>query len=193
MYSAAPYLKQNLAQARALIKAAGAQGQTVTIGTSQQIAGISFEAGVYQQAAQAIGLKVQLKNVSAQDFINFFTDASFRKGVDMFPTANYGDYAGPEGLLETLALPGGSQNYDNFNDPQLTALLNQARSTADPAKRAALTAQAEQRAAVTLPWIPISQPTSVLVLGSKLTGATASFSYMFAPWAAALGGTGGSS
>jgi peptide/nickel transport system substrate-binding protein len=189
MYNAAPSLKQNVAEAKKLVQQAGATGQTITIGTSQEMVGISYEAGVYEQAAQAIGLKVAFKNVSAQDFINFFTDPNFRKGVDMFPTTNYGDYAGPEGLLETLALPGGSQNYDNFNDPKITQLMDQSRSTADPVTRAKLMAEAEQEAAVTLPWIPTCQPTTITVMNAKLTGATTSFSYMFAPWAASLGGT----
>jgi peptide/nickel transport system substrate-binding protein len=188
-YDAAPAIKQNLAEAKKLVSEAGAAGQTITIGTSSQISGIAFETGAYQQAAEAIGLKVQLKSVSAQDWINFFTDPAFRKGVDMFPTVNYGDYADPAALLTTLALAGGSQNYDNYSDPKLTALLEQARGTADPNQRAALVAGAEERAAQTLPWIPTVQPTSVLIMNSKLTGATSSFAYMFAPWATALGGT----
>ena len=39
-----------------------------------------------------------------------------------------------------------------------------------------------------LPWIPDVQPTSVLLLHKGLTGAVASFAYMFAPWADHLGG-----
>ena len=41
-----------------------------------------------------------------------------------------------------------------------------------------------------LPWIPDVQPTSLLLLSSNLTGAVASFAYMFAPWANSLGGKG---
>ena len=189
-YAASPTLTQNLAEAKQLIKQAGVAGQTVTIGTSNEVSSIAFETAAYQQAAVAIGLKVTLKSVSAQDFINFFTDPSYRKGVDMFPTVNYGDYADPAALLVTVALPGADQNYDNFNDPQLTQLLDQARDTANPDQRAALVAKAEQRAAQTLPWIPTVDPTNVLVMSSKLTGATSSFAYMFAPWATSLGGIG---
>jgi hypothetical protein len=32
------------------------------------------------------------------------------------------------------------------------------------------------------------QPTNLLILSKNLTGATASFAYMFAPWANTLGG-----
>jgi peptide/nickel transport system substrate-binding protein len=189
-YQASPALTQNLAEAKKLIAQAGVAGQTITIGTSSEVSSIAFEAAAYQQAAVAIGLKVTLKSVSAQDFINFFTDPSYRKGVDMFPTVNYGDYADPAALLDTIALAGGSQNYDNFSDPQITALLDQSRGTANPDQRAALVAKAEQRAAQTLPWIPTVDPTNVLVMSSKLTGATGSFAYMFAPRANSLGGVG---
>jgi peptide/nickel transport system substrate-binding protein len=41
-----------------------------------------------------------------------------------------------------------------------------------------------------LPWIPDVQPTQLLMLNSKLSGAVASFAYMFTPWANSLGGTG---
>ena len=189
-YQASPTMTENLSEAKKLIAQAGVAGQTITIGTSSEVSSLAVETGAYQQAAVAIGLKVKLKSVSAQNFINFFTDASFRKGVDMFPTVNYGDYADPAALLDTIALTGGSQNYDNYSDPQITADLDQSRSTANPEQRAALVAKAEQRAAQTLPWIPTVDPTNVLVMSSKLTGATGSFAYMFAPWANSLGGVG---
>ena len=189
-YDSSPMLNQNLAQAKKLVKEAGVAGQTITIGTSSQIASISAETGAYQQAAEAIGLKVVLKSVSAADYINFFTSAAARKGIDGFITVNYGDYADPAALLSTLALPGGDQNYDGFSNPQMTSLLEGARSTADPDQRAQLVAKAEELAAKLLPWIPSVQPTSVLMLSSGLTGAPASFSYMFAPWANTLGGKG---
>ncbi|HUJ05445.1 MAG TPA: ABC transporter substrate-binding protein [Streptosporangiaceae bacterium] len=189
-YAASPVLTQNLAQARKLVKEAGATGDTITIGTSAQLSNIAAVTGAYQQAAQAIGLKVKLDSVSAQNYINFFTDPKARAGVDGFLTLNYGDYADPAALLATIVLPGASQNYDNFDNTKLTALMEQARGTANPDKRAALVAQAEEMAAKLLPWIPTVQPTNLLLLGKGLTGATASFSYMFAPWANSLGGTG---
>ena len=108
--------------------------------------------------------------------------------MDGFITVNYGDYADPAALLATAALPGGSQNYDNFNDPQITSLLEQARGTANLDARARLVARAEQLAAQQLPWIPNAQPTNVLILNASLTGAVGSFAFMFAPWADNLGG-----
>ena len=187
-YDSSPVLNQNLAAARKLVQQAGVAGQTITIGTTSQIPSIAAETGAYQAAAAAIGLNVSLKSVSANDYINFFTSPQARKGVDGFITVNYGDYADPAALLATAVLPGGSQNYDNFNDPQITSLLDQARGTANLDARARLVAKAEELAAQQLPWIPNAQPTNVLILNDGLTGATGSFAFMFAPWADTLGG-----
>jgi peptide/nickel transport system substrate-binding protein len=189
-YDASPVLNTNVTQAKALVQQAGATGKTITIGTSSQLANISAIVGAYQAAGQAIGLKVALKSVSAQNYINFFIDPKARAGIDAFPTVNYGDYADPAAMLSTAVLPGGSQNYDNFNDPKITAAMEQARGTANPDKRAALVSLAEKLSVQQLPWIPDVQPTSLLILGKNLTGAVSSFAYMFAPWANQLGGTG---
>jgi peptide/nickel transport system substrate-binding protein len=187
-YDSSPVMNQDLTAARKLVQQAGVAGQAITIGTTSQVPSIAAETGAYQAAAEAIGLKVKLDSVSAANYINLFTSAQARKGVDGFITVNYGDYADPGALLATVVLPGASQNYDNFSDPQITSLLEQARGTADPDARARLVARAEGLATQQLPWIPDAQPTNVLMLKDDLTGAVSSFAYMFAPWADRLGG-----
>ena len=189
-YDSSPVLTQNIAEAKKLVQRAGATGKTITIGTTSQLIGIATETGAYQAAAQAIGLKVVLKSVSAQNYVDFFTDPKFRAGVDGFLTVSNGDAANPAGLLAEVVLPGGLMNYDNFSDPKITAALEQARSTASAGKRAALVGEAEKLAAQQLPWIPNVQPDTLLVLSKGLTGAVSSFAAMFSPWAEQLGGTG---
>jgi peptide/nickel transport system substrate-binding protein len=103
---------------------------------------------------------------------------------------DFGDYADPAALIAAFDLPGVPANYDNFNDPQITAALEQARGTANPDQRAALVARAEQLTVQQLPWIPDVEPDTVLVLGKGLTGAVSSSAYLFSPWADQLGGTG---
>jgi peptide/nickel transport system substrate-binding protein len=189
-YNSSPVLTQNIAEAKKLVQRAGATGKTITIGTSSQLLSIAALTGAYQAAAQAIGLKVVLRSVSAQDFIDFFIDPKFRAGVDGFPGVDYGDYGDPAALLNQVVLPGGLQNLDNFSDPAITAALEQARSTANPDQRAALVAKAEELAAQQLPWIPDVQLDNVLVLSKGLTGAVPSSAYLYSPWADGLGGAG---
>jgi peptide/nickel transport system substrate-binding protein len=130
---------------------------------------------------------VKFQSVSPDAFINYFIDAGARKDVDAFPTVTYGDYADPAALSATVVLPTGAQNYSGFDDPQITQLMQDARSTEDPEARAKLVIEAQQRTMELLPWIPTAQPNAVLVTSKNLTGAISSFAYMSAPWAEHLG------
>ncbi len=187
-WDALPDMTQNIDQARQLIQEAGAAGKTITLGMSSELNNLAVEAGAYQAAGEAIGLKVKLKSVSAANYINFFIDAKARAGIDGFFTTNYGDYADPAALLGTLVLPTGSQNYSGYSNPQVTKLMNEARATADDNARAQKVADAQAIIMKDLPWIPNALPNSEIITSANLTGATASFAYMFAPWANDLGG-----
>ena len=188
-YDKLPVLKQDITAAKKLIVDAGATGKTITLGISSELNDVALEGGAYQTAGQAIGLTVKLKSVSAANYINFFTDPNARAGVDGFFTTNYGDYADPAGLLSTLALPGGSQNYPPYSNQQVTDLMNAARSEPDLNKRAQDMVDAQKLIMDDMVWIPDAFPNNEVITSSNLTGAYASFAYMFAPWANQLGGT----
>jgi peptide/nickel transport system substrate-binding protein len=189
-YASSPVLTQDIAAARKLVQQAGDTGKTITFGTTSQLAVYAGDTAAYQAAAQAIGLKVALKSVSAQDYIDFFVSPQFRAGIDAFPAVDFADYADPAALLAAFDLPGGSVNFTNFDDPQIVSALDQARVTANPDQRAALVARAEQLTMQQLPFIPDVEPDTVLVLSKDLTGALSSTAYLYSPWADQLGGTG---
>ena len=189
-WNALPEPKQNIAEAKKLIQQAGATGKTITLGMSSQLNNINTEAVMFQSAGQQIGLNVKLHSVSAANYIDFFIDPKARAGIDGFFTVNYPDYADPAGLYATFVVPGGSQNYDNFNDPQITNLMEQARTTANGNSRAKLVAQAQKLIMAQLPWIPVALPDTIVVMNKKITGVPPTFTYMFAPYLGKLGGTG---
>jgi peptide/nickel transport system substrate-binding protein len=186
-WNSAPAPTQNLARARALIKAAGAKGKQIVIGTSTGLATTATEADAWQAAAQSIGLRAKLYNVSPANYIDFFTDPGARRHVDAFTTTTYGDYADPAALDATYVIPGGSQNFDHYSDPQITQLLDKARAEADPRLRARDDVAAERLIMKELPWIPVADPDTFLVMNKRITGAPSSFVYMQAPWLARLG------
>jgi peptide/nickel transport system substrate-binding protein len=106
----------------------------------------------------------------------------------MFPTSNYGDYADPAALYNTVVMPGASQNFDDFSDPAMTRDLDLARTTADPDRRAQYVAKVGALVAEQLPWIPLDDPDTTLITSRSLTGAPVSFTYMGGPWANLMGG-----
>jgi peptide/nickel transport system substrate-binding protein len=186
-YDALPALEPDLAKAKDLIAQAGVAGQTIRIGTSSGTAAINAEALAYKTAAEQLGLKVTLDDVSPSNFINFFIDPAASASVDAFPTTNYGDYADPSALYKTLALKGGSQDFSGWTDPAVTTSLEAARSEPDAAKRAQHIVDAQKIITEQMVWIPTASPNAVLVMHKGLTGAPATFSYMFGPWAVYLG------
>jgi peptide/nickel transport system substrate-binding protein len=186
-YDALPALEPDLAKAQDLIKQAGVAGQSIRIGTTSGSNAINAEALAYKAAAEQLGLKVTFDDVSAANFINFFIDPKAWGAVDAFPTTNYGDDADPAALYKTLALPGGSQDFSNWSDPAVTAALEAARSESDPTKRAQDVVDAQKIITEKMVWIPTAAPNSVLVMHKGITGAPATFSYMFGPWAVYLG------
>jgi len=187
-YDALPDLKQDIAAAKKLVSDAGMTGKTITIGMSSELNDVSLEASAYQAAGQAIGINVKLKSVSAANYINFFIDPNARADIDGFFTTNYGDYADPAGLLATLVLPDGSQNYSGYDNPQVDQYMNAARSEANLDKRAQDMVMAQKLSMDDMPWIPDAFPNNEVITSSNISGAVASFAYMFAPWANNLGG-----
>lgn len=182
-----PEPRVDLEKAKALIREAGAEGKTLTIGMTEEIGLISTMATAIRNAGESIGLKVTFKATSAPNFINFFIDPKAREGVDGFPTGNYPDYADPATFYSTFVLADGTQNYSGWTDPEVTALMERARGTLDDDARAELVARAGDLLNEHLPWIPLALPNQVLVTDAKLTGAPASFTFMNGPWAWSLG------
>ncbi|HEY7076934.1 MAG TPA: ABC transporter substrate-binding protein [Solirubrobacteraceae bacterium] len=183
-----PEPQQDVAQAKQLMKEAGATGKSITLGMTTEVSNLNSVANAIRAAGQSIGLNVKFKAVSAQNFINFFTDPKAREGIDAFPTVNYPDYADPAAFYNTFVMADGSQNYDGFHDAMITAAMEAARSTADPKQRAEHVVAAGDLIMRQLPWIPVAAIDNVLITSSRLTGAPASFVYMGGPWANLIGG-----
>jgi peptide/nickel transport system substrate-binding protein len=188
-YDALPAMDQDLTQAQTLAKSLNIAGQTVTIGTSSGLPALNSEALAFKTACEAIGLKVEIQNVSPSNYINYFIDPKAWGSVDAFATSNYGDYADPSALYKTLALSNGSQNFSGWSNPDVTAALNAARGEKDDVKRAQDVIKAQQIITDQLVWFPMVAANNVLIMNKKITGAPATFVYMFGPWATYLGGS----
>ncbi|NYD78325.1 ABC transporter substrate-binding protein [Arthrobacter cupressi] len=153
----------------------------------------TFYADIISEFANAgakLGLKVEPSGVPGAQFGAFFSDPKARAGADAFVTTNYMNVADPLIHLAAIAGPGGMQNYSGFSDPKITELLDKARATSGDAERAKLTVEAEALIMDKEPWLPVVDSATRLYMNKRVTGAPASFVYLYYPWAAELGGTG---
>lgn len=64
-----------------------------------------------------------------------------------------------------------------------------ARGEKDDVKRAEDVIKAQQIITDQLVWFPLVAANNVLIMNKKVTGAPATFVYMFGPWASYLGGS----
>lgn len=178
--------EQDIEEATRLIAEAGAPSEPIVLAVQGSSAVHEQTANVIQAAAQAIGLTIETRVIPVEQFGNLYFDPAAREGIDGFFTTNYGNFADSLDIYQFFASTD-SHNYIGWDaaDEQLFA----ARAETDPAARAALVIEAQELITEELPWIPLAYEPVTLVQGSGISGATASFSYLYAPWAATIGGT----
>jgi peptide/nickel transport system substrate-binding protein len=123
-----PQRHQDLDQAKSLLKAAGHEGLTVQLVTSDIGQGTIQAAEVLAQQASAAGMNVNVSNVTVNDFYG----PGYLKWVFAQDYWYYNFYL-PQVSLATL--PTSPFNETHFDNPGYNKLYAEAIATIDPAKR----------------------------------------------------------
>ena len=146
-------------------------------------------ASIVQQAAHDIGLTIKLKQMQAMDLSNFFYVASYRKGIDMALTLGFLDVPDPLDYTSLFFGPGALFNWIDYRNPQVEKDLALARQTYDPTQRANLIVAAQKIYTNDAVAIPLAMDAENLFMNNRISGAPASFAYMWIPSLAMIGGT----
>ncbi len=141
-------------------------------------------ANLIQAAGQAIGLKIKTKVIPVEQYGNLYYDPKARAGLDAFFTTWYGNVTDPLDVYQVFTT-GGANNFGNYTG--VNDLVQQARSTLDPAERAKTTVEIQAKVTEDLPWTPLTYLPTILVQNDKITGAVPSIAYLSYPWAATIG------
>ena len=184
--------KPDLAEAKALVKAANPPKGPAEIVVTQGDTGSIDAATVIQAAGRQLGLNMPIRQLTGEQFGTALFSPAARKSFAVMVGNGY--LYTPLEYLMTGIVPGASTNLDEFNDPKTTALLTAAEATNNVAKQSQLLAAAEARANN---WsvpnaggsIPIEDFAERLYMNHRVTGAPACFCYLTYPWAALLGGS----
>ncbi|MGW2228090.1 ABC transporter substrate-binding protein [Streptomyces formicae] len=175
----------DLAEAKRLVKSAGAPTDPVVIGTDSS-QGRTVVANAVRAALQRIGLKGQIKTVPTAQFEEFYSDPGARADIDVLVGDWYISKADPMGFYDN-GLSDSSNNWVGFEDKTYDKLVHRALGTLDDKRRADLTLDVQRRFSDAAVWIPLAQVPSALVIDDRMTGPPASQSYLYYPWAARLG------
>jgi peptide/nickel transport system substrate-binding protein len=125
---AIPQRVQDIEQAKHLLKAAGREGLTVELVTSDIAQGVVNMAQVFAQDAAQAGVKVNLNQVTVTDFYG----PSYLKWVFAQDYWYYNPYY-PQ--VQQAMLPTSPFNECHFDDPRYNSLYAQALASTDEARR----------------------------------------------------------
>jgi len=181
----------DVAKAKQLVAQAGAAAkQPMTIATRASFQRYINIATIVQAAASQIGLTVKIKPIAPNSYGDLFFSAKARQGIDMFISENYADIPEPLEIVYPAVIPGQFYNYNGYNNPAVTKDLSQAIQEPSDPKRASLVLSAQAVLANDLAALPLANPAVPLFLNKRITGAPASFCYLYYPWARDLGASG---
>jgi peptide/nickel transport system substrate-binding protein len=181
----------DVAKAKTLVAQAGAAAkQPMTIATRASFQRYINIATIVQAAASQIGLTVKIKPIAPNSYGDLFFSGKARQGIDMFISENYADIPEPLEILFPAVIPGQFYNYNGYNNPAVTKDLSQAIQEPSDPKRASLVLSAQAVLANDLAALPLANPAVPLFLNKRITGAPASFCYLYYPWARDLGAPG---
>ena len=133
-----PQRMQDIDQARSLLKQAGQEDLDVELVTSSGVgAGAVESANLFVEQARQAGVAVQLTKADANVF---YGDRylSWNFAQDFWNTRNYV----PQ--VATSSVKGATYNETHFDDPQFTALIDQAKREPDQARRYQLLHDAQE-------------------------------------------------
>ena len=88
------------------------------------------------------------------EYATFLKDLHKRR-FQMFDIGWIADYPDPQNFLDILFHSESSNNHTNYSNPQVDALLEQARTETDEAERIRIYQQVEQQIIDDAPWIPL--------------------------------------
>ena len=177
----------DLAAAKALISGDSNAATPMTIGIAAGNQTETETAALIQQLAAQIGLTIKIKPLQPLEFSSAFYDPNARKGLDLLLTQGFLDVADPLDYLGLIVFKDSLFNWTGYSNPQVESLVTKARSNFDDASRAQQVTQAQALYEAPQIVIPMLSLHELLYMNNKITGAPASFAYIFQPSLASVG------
>lgn len=185
-YNELPEPKTDLDAAKKLVQEAGSPKGEIVIASVSDFPLYAQLAAVVKDAGAKVGLNIRLEGFPTSTYTTFFFDKQARNQTDAFFTTNYTDIPEPLQLYNNFR-PGDYYNFGGYDNPQVTDKLTQALATSDDEARAKLVIDVQRQITGDRAVLPIAEPANRLFMSKRITGAPASFVYLYYPWAADVG------
>lgn len=186
-YDAIPEPAVDIEGAKALVVEAGAEGAQLKIACQGSSIAHSQTADIVKQAAEQIGLDLEIEVIPVQRYGSLYWDPKAQEGIDAFFSTWYSNFADPLDNYYQIG-PGGVSNYNGYENAEVTEQLSAALAETDDVKRAEIGVQIQATLTDDVVWFPLVYQSNILVMNNRMSGAVASFPYLYYPWAASIGG-----
>jgi peptide/nickel transport system substrate-binding protein len=186
-YAKLPEPRQDLDKAKSLLAKTPRAKEKIVLGYTTAIDEEAKTATAIADTASRLGMKVELKALTAEQFGAVFSSPSARAGIDLLLSSGYLDFPEPLAYYQFFTT-GNFYNFGGYSNKEYDAAISTAITTADPAARAREVTKAQAIMARDLFNIPISTQYVSVYHSSRLTGLVPRQSYLNTPWAASLGG-----
>lgn len=188
--AAAPYAETRAFdpdKSKAAIEASNYDGEEIVMVVPSGDATLARVAQLVQEQAKQASVTITISSLQPLEYAEAQYDASKRVGIDLILGTSWSAVRDPLESTGFLFLPGAFYNQTEFDDPEVTELLETARQTFDPVERAEMFVQAQEiyEAASTI--MPLLSTSTVTYLSPDLAGAVTSFAYMTMPALATVG------
>jgi peptide/nickel transport system substrate-binding protein len=178
---------QDLAAAKKLVSESSKASQPISLAYLTASGEETRTATAIADAANSVGLNVQLKPLTAEQFNAFFASADARKGIDLFLVTGYLDFPDPVEYYQYFSI-GSFYNFNGYANQEYTGHITAALGQSDPDKKAAEVVAAQAIMAKDLINIPILTQYVSVYYGKRLGGYLPSQSYLYTPWLTRLAG-----
>lgn len=191
-YEALATPEVDLERAKELVAESGEDvSQPIVIAVPAGATEFQQTAQIIQSAGAQIGLTIEIDAKQPSDFGALFYDPAGREGTDFVSTQGYLDSPGVLGYPSLFMLPaevGGVFNWSGYSNPEVTELMQAARTTPDLTAAAEAYVAAQEIFAPDQLQVSLAGAYHLTYVSKELTGAVTSIAAYSSPWALALGG-----
>ena len=165
-----PAYEQDVAKAKELIKASGVDLSAHPVHFLLPAGYDSFSVGatIFQQSLEAVGFTVEIQQMPFTQVISAFSDPTTAGESSVIISSPYS--TDPTVFLGNFYLPGATYNFSLYDNPQVTDLIEQARTSADPAASEAALQQAEEIIRDDAPAIWAGRPNTLVAMPDYVKG-----------------------
>lgn len=185
-WDALPAAETDLEQAEQLVDEVGAPEEAAVLSYPASIAEATQLATAVKDAGSRIGIEIELNGQNDAEYLALYFDDEARVGTDLMLWQGYLDFAEPAAYYQVYTSDS-VFNASGFEDPEFDRLVKLSRTQVDDDERARTITEAQRLYTEGQNIIPLASQYIRLYQSEGVTGAAPTQSFLYRPWAAAVG------